>query len=145
MLFFSCQNNSKKSNAEGQNQPAAQASSTPPPMTGTELLPLWENVDLIDYMFYELPISMSYDNKGGIQTSLSHIAADQAKINPVCKPMGRIFYGVEGEHVMEADLFFNDQCKYFIFYKNGKRVHSNGITPEGVNFLTKVIGQVQGQ
>lgn len=144
IFFLACQNSSDKPVPAKVPQASSQGKKYPP-MTGTELKPLWENVDLIDYTFFDIPISMSYDNKGGIQTSLSHISADQANIIPSCKPFARIYYGVQGDHVMEADLFFTPTCRYFIFYKKGKPVFSNEMTPQGVAFLENIVKQVNGQ
>ena len=83
--------------------------STPPPATPSIIYPsisgetmqyLVDNCDYVDYVFYELPISMSLQEKAAIHYSLSHISTQSAIINPGCKAIGRLFYQVKGERII---------------------------------------------
>lgn len=110
---------------------------------------LWKSCDFVDYVFYELPISMSLDNRKTIQYVLGHIAEDPAPLRPECKSIGRIFYQVQGENVVEADLYFSEGCTYFVFLEEGKAKYANYMTKDGVDYLNNNFQQVnkmtQGQ
>ena len=153
LFFLACQSKKTEeaSQAPASQAPAANKQKGPqgtakyPAMTWNELEPLWENCDLIDFMFFDLPISMSYPEKAGIQTTLSHISTRAAIIDPSCKPIGQIFYNIEGDNVYTADLYYNPPCFYYVFSQKGKKVFANDMTPEGIQALGKILNQVQTQ
>ena len=69
VLLFSCNEEQQQSNEnEGQSdvpvQAVEQAALPLPPLEKLEYL--YENCSHIDYVFYELPFSMSLDDKGSI-------------------------------------------------------------------------------
>ena len=104
---------------------------------------MWEKCDFIDFIFYYMSFSMSQNKQASIRGTLQHIADQPAEIKSDCRPIGRIFYQVEGENVLEADLFFSEGCMYFIFYEDGKKAYANSMTPAGFQFFQNVFSQVQ--
>ncbi len=76
---------------------------------------LWLNADYVDYVYYELPISASLDNQNAIQSAVAHIAEQPAGKIPGCKAIGRVFYQIEGENVLQGDIFFSKGCTYFLW------------------------------
>jgi hypothetical protein len=148
MFIFSC---SDKTESTGDNQtqqttvadtPEAEALPLPPLQT---LEYLFQNCSHIDYVFYELPFSMSLDDKGSIQRTLSHISTSVAPEKPSCKAMGRIFFDVGVETVLEADFYFSEGCVYFIFFEDGKKKYSSYMTPEAVQYMNNYISQANAQ
>ncbi|RMG78784.1 MAG: hypothetical protein D6714_17435 [Bacteroidetes bacterium] len=140
LFCFSCKNEPGASSSQA--APAAQPQGEMLPSLPTEKLQyLWENCDYVDYIFYNLPISMSLNEKSSIQYALRHIAADPARIDPNCKPIGRIFYQVKGENVLEADIYFQQGCTYFKFLENNKPAYANYMTDEGIRYLNENISR----
>jgi hypothetical protein len=132
----------KSTRSETPQQPAVpEGSLVLPGLPIEQLKDLWEKCDFVDYIFYDLPISMSLDRKNTIQYALSHIASEPAPIPPSCKPIGRIFYQVDGENVLESDLYFTQGCAFFVFLEDGKKKYCNYITQEGAKYLNNNIQQ----
>ncbi|MCB9284834.1 MAG: hypothetical protein H6563_12225 [Lewinellaceae bacterium] len=102
---------------------------------------LWENCDGVDYVYYDLPISMSLDNQPSIRNALSQVAKQPAPMQPQCKPIGRIFFMIKGENVVVAELYFSKGCTYFIFLENEKPTYSNYMTPQGVEYFNNIFRQ----
>ena len=102
---------------------------------------LFDNCDYVDYVFYELPMSMSLNEQGSIQYAISHVSITPAKINPNCKSLGRTFYQLKGENIAEAEIVFNgpENCSYFVFYENGKKAYANEMTEAGIKYLQQNI------
>ena len=86
---------------------------------------------------------MSVSNKSNIQRMVGMVSTNVAKLNPSCQPTGRIFFQKNGELLMEADMYFEEQCRYFVFQKNGKPAYANDITPEGQAYFAKIFSQVK--
>lgn len=103
---------------------------------------LWDNCTGIDYLFHKLPFSMSQTDKASIQTNLSYIdRAPQTSIPSNCKPIGRNFFQVNGDIVMEADLYYSEGCQFFVFVENEKPIYANKMTDAGIQFFTNMIQQ----
>ncbi|MCR9285921.1 MAG: hypothetical protein NXI23_00880 [Bacteroidetes bacterium] len=144
IMSFSCQNDSQESsNKDVQaNQPSA-ATAALPGLPLETIQYLWENCDYIDFLFYELPISMSLNEKSSIQYALRHISADAARLDPNCRAIGRVFYQVKGENFLEADIFFQQGCTYFKFLKDNKPVFANYMTDDGIKYMNENIERGQ--
>jgi len=130
-------------------------SSTQKDFEGADMLPsielsvlenLWENCDFIDYVYYELPISASLDNQNSIRSSIQHIAEQPAgKING-CKAIGRVFYQIEGENVLQGDIYFSRGCTYFLWLDNkGKYFAGNLMMDSALKFFASNIQAAMGK
>ena len=145
VLLFSCNEEQQQSNEnEGQSDVPVQAvEQTALPLPPLEKLEyLYENCSHIDYVFYELPFSMSLDDKGSIQRTLSHISTSVAPETAGCKAMGRIFFDVGIETILEADLpgccletRFTVSCHLFIYILNkyASKRYIESILKEGMH------------
>ncbi|MFZ2900946.1 MAG: hypothetical protein WA004_20100 [Saprospiraceae bacterium] len=120
---------------------AQPASATLPSIPKEKLEFLWNNCDNIDYVFYELPISMNVDNPDAIKNALTHVASEPAPMLPQCKAIGRVFYLVKGENVVIADMYFSEGCTYYVFLENDKPVYANYLTPQAVQYFNSVFSQ----
>lgn len=114
-----------------------------PSISFTEMKELYEECDFIDFIFYNVDFSMSINNKSNIQRTVSFVSTDVAKLNTACKAMGRVFFQRNGELLVEADMYHDAQCHYFVFYKDGKPAYANYITPQGQAYFQKVFSQVK--
>lgn len=107
---------------------------------------LWENCDFVDYVYYELPISASLDNQASIRSALSHVADQAAAKLPNCKALGRVFYQIDGENVLQGDIFFSKGCTYFLWVDNkGKYYAGNLMMDTGMKFFASNIQAAQGK
>jgi len=113
-----------------------------PQMSLQEQSYLFENIEGIDYIFNELPFSLSQTDKPSIQTNIAGIGRDGVtEIN--CKVLGRIFYQFKGEIILEADIYFKPpDCHFYIFFEDGSPIYANQMTPENVNFFNGFLKQM---
>ena len=143
--LLACNGEQKKSETT-ETQPAAPAPAAPAatnlPGIPMEILQnLWDNCDGVDYVYFDLPISMSLDNKPAIQNALSQVARQPAPLLPQCKPIGRIFFMIKGENVQMAELYFSTGCTYFVFLDKDKPAYSNYMTPQGIQYFNNIFSQ----
>lgn len=148
-IFFSCGNDKKTVAAKPTTQvakPAAPALNPPLPSISLETAQhLFANCDYIDYIFYNTNFSVSQAEKASIQSALTHIAQQSPPgLNPNCKAIGRVYYQIQGDNYLEADIYFQDGCKYFVFYENKKPAYCNLMTDNGMAYYTNIFKQVQG-
>lgn len=117
------------------------------PSIPTELMKnLYQNCSYTDYILHDLDFSISQDNKNSIKASIGFISKTIQEIKPNgCKAIGRKFFHVDGEIVLEADVFFSDVCTYYLFHVDGKPAYANKMTKEGLKFYGNIIRQGQAQ
>lgn len=147
--FFACNQSEKPSNTDQANNTPATTTPAPaasaeqyPPMPVDTLRMLYDNTDYIDFVFYTEDFSISQNEKPSIQSSLTHISGEQAMLNPGCKPIGRIFYQIEGANRFEAEFFLSKDCIYYLFYQNGKKMYASKMTQQGFNFFANIYNQI---
>lgn len=104
---------------------------------------LWNECDHVDYIFYDLPISMSLDEKASIQYSVRHVADEAAPLKPECKPAGRVSYHIKGNIALEGDFYFSNGCTYFVFFKDNKKAYANYMTDDAIQYFNNNIQQAQ--
>jgi hypothetical protein len=148
-LFFAACNGSDDSNSDtGETTEAtktapAQGETLYPSIPLDTLTMLYNQCDYIDYVFYYTNFSVNQSDQANIRSALSHIAEEPALVHPNCKPIGRIFYQVEGENRAQADLYFTEGCIYYLFYDDGKPAYANRMMPAGINFINSLLTRVQ--
>ncbi len=122
---------------------AVEAPTSPYPSIAAEKMKyLFDNCDYIDFVFYSTNFSMSQDQKPAIQTTLAGVSTTPARVVASCKPIGRIFFQVDGQGVAEADIFFGGPCLYYLFLEDGKYVAGNQLTQGAMEFYQKIFAQV---
>lgn len=145
-LAFACNNNAGAAGEDnqgtaGQSPPAAEVSYPSLPFDTLQML--WERCDYIDYLFYNQNFSVSQSEQAAIQNALSHISDEVPTINPDCQPTGHLFYQVNGENRLEADLYFQQECVYFVFYEDGKPAYANKLTTAGFQFYQTLFSRMR--
>ena len=118
-----------------------------PSLPMEELKLLWDNSNQVDYIYYELPMSTSLDEQASIQTQLRYISDTPVplSIKNNCKAIARIFYKQDGEDIIESDLYFSENCYFYVFFKEGKPVYSNLMTDVGKEYFGNMLRQILGQ
>lgn len=133
-----------------QNNPA---DPPPPPPSDSRTYPsisvdrleyLWNNATYMDVVFYELPVSLNQSTPDQIRTTIAHIGENVPSINPNCKPVGRIFFQVQGKNVEQADIYFQNGCTFYLWLDaDGKATHANQFTQAGIDFYNNIYAQVE--
>jgi hypothetical protein len=99
-----------------------------------------QEVDYIDYIFHNLPISVSQDEKASINSNILFIKNEPIKSLPLdCKPIGRKFFSIKGEAYLIADVYFGNGCAAYVFLDGEKPIYANAMTEQGVTFYKKII------
>jgi len=84
---------------------------------------------------------MNQSEQASIRTNLTYIGQQvQPNIPAGCKPMARQDYQINGEFVAEADIYFDDQCQFYVFNIDGKK-YANVMSQEGKTFFTTMISK----
>lgn len=143
IILSSCGNSGTESVKDKQKEEVTEAKTSLPTLSEEKLNSLKSSCDLIDFIFFDLPISMSQDNQGSIQQVLGFFDTDQVSHSDNCKAIARVFFNGTGESLLEADLFFTQGCMYFVFYSEGQPKWSNGINAAGQNFFQQIISSAQ--
>lgn len=151
LIFFSCLVFSCTQPAENDKTSSSTNTADAPSPTGEQLpsitieimQKLFDQCNYVDYLFYETNFSMSMTNKQSIQQSLTHISEQVPVLNPNCKSIGRVFYEIEGNTEIEAEIFFSNQCQYFVFMKGNQRIYANNITADGVAHFNNIFKQAK--
>jgi len=142
LVFSQCSTKDKNITDGASDQTTVTKANTLPPLPQTEYSMLIEKCDFIDYIFISLPFSLSQNEKESIQQNIQFI--DRAGVESIpsgCKPLARQFFKINGNIVMEADVFMDQQCKHFVFYKENKAVYANKMAQSGINFYNNLIEQ----
>lgn len=143
LVMSSCENSGADNKNSTQKEVPNQNAAKFPELPIEIIEQLKIECDLTDFIFFDLPISMSQDNQSAIQQVIGFISPDQATHSNDCKAVARVFFAGSGESLLEADLFFNPGCQYFLFYDKGKPIWANNINTTGINFFQQVISSAQ--
>lgn len=144
-LIFSCKNQEEK---KPEKQQAQIKEINLPPVTNDMINKMLMEVDYIDYIFHNLPISVSQDEKESINSNIVFIKNEAVSSIPAnCKPIGRKFFNIKGETYLSADIYFGEGCAVYIFLDGEKPVYANKMTEQGIIFYNNIIatGKKQAQ
>jgi len=137
-------NKSKSQTTKTTQAAASQAQGEPLlPMIPNDLkLKMWNEGEIIDYIFHDLPFSMNQNEQASIRTNMTYIAdAPVTALPKGCKPMAKQFYQANGSIIYEADVYFNKDCQFYVFYIDGKAKYANQMDETGKQFFTNMISQ----
>ena len=135
--------NSPTQNTTDQQQSQRPQNDIPFKMLPNEIvMDMYENAELLDYIFHSLPFSMSQDEKESIQTNITYIGGLPQQFIPAgCEPIARQFYQIKGEIKYEADVYYSEGCKFYLFYVNGEPSFANQMSTTGQKFFDQMISQ----
>jgi len=144
-LLLSCNSEKKAPTvATDKKEVSNQKDFNVPALPKEVLQKLYNEATYIDYIFYNLPFSISQDDKPSINSNLNLIS--QEKLGPIamgCKPIGREFFHIGGEIVFEAEVYFQGGCYGYVFLDKEKPIYANKISESGMKFYTNIISQAQ--
>ncbi|MBK9254742.1 MAG: hypothetical protein IPM42_04580 [Saprospiraceae bacterium] len=116
-----------------------------PGVTAEVMQRLLDDCTFIDYIFHNLPISLSQDERPSIQQNVLYIEFNRpvVRIPEGCRPIARKFFQINGEIVYDVDVYFTKGCAFYVFVKDNKPVYANYISKDGVAFYNNMISMVQ--
>ncbi len=146
LLLIACGGETKK--ASDQKTPAATNKSAGAKAVGYKPIPqdllmnIWNNGEMVDYIFHEPSFSMNQNEQNSIRANLTYVQSQGVESIPSgCKPRARQFYQAGGDIVLEADIYLDKNCQFYIFFVDGKPSYGNQMTPEGAEFFGNMIKQ----
>lgn len=155
LLWIACQNqsNSSQNTADpGKEEPENTATAAAPELEklypslpADRMRELYNNVDYIDFVFYYTNFSMNQSDDASIKASLSHVSSEVPGIDASCQPIGSLFFQSKGRELIQAELYFTENCIYYVWLEKGKRTYANMMTPGGFKFYEQVFSQASTQ
>lgn len=135
--------NNQVANKTTVTQPVATPTGPEIPGIPKELMQkMYKECDYTDYIFHDLPFSMSQDEGPSIRANLNYISIVPLKHIPAgCKAMGRQFFHVNGDIVLEANVYYNDHCKFYVFVDGETPLYANMMSDQGIEFYSTMIQQ----
>jgi len=147
-FLISCQSDTTSGQSKKQVQTPPSASKFEkkfPSIQPDRLTMLWDSASNVDVIFYNLDFSLSQNKLQDIRGMINTISPEVPDINPGCPAIGRMFFVVDGRNELEADMYFQDECHYYVFYEDGKQKYANEMTTAGINFFNNVFKNVRTQ
>ena len=140
MLFIAC----KSSNEDTSVEKEETTIQLPPAIAPAKLVQIFENCDHIDFIFTNLPFSISQDDKSSIQQTVRQIEPRKPEgIDFSCNYMAEQIFMSEGEIILDAKIFFEGKCTYYLFYEDGKPKYSASMTQAGITFYNNILAQAK--
>lgn len=141
VAFISCKNDSSSEKGNTVKKEVV-AGPTFEKLPETILKRMWNEAEMLDYIFHDLPFSMSQNEKPSIQANMTYIDKfAQPNIPAGCKPAARQFYQVAGNIELEADVYFSEGCYFYVFIIDGKPKYANKMAQDGINFFNTMISK----
>lgn len=145
-IILSCKSDQKKetTNQADKKEAVDQKYADLNPLPNESMQKLFNEATYIDYIFYNLPFSISQDDKPSIHSNLKLISGEKmSPISASCKPIGREFFHIGGVIAYEAEIFFQDGCYGYVFLVKEKPIYANKISAEGMKFYSNIINQAK--
>jgi hypothetical protein len=111
------------------------------------MIKLLNECTFVDYIFHDLPFSLSQNEDPSIDQNISYIDFSRpvGKLPSNCKATARKFFQIRGEIVYDVDVYLGQGCNYYVFVdKKNKPIYANYLTPDGVKFYFNIINQAVG-
>lgn len=143
-LLLSCKTDQKKDSTptNGKTVAVDQKFQGLSPLPKESMQRLFNEATYIDYIFYDLPFSISQDNKPSIHSNLNLISGEAlGPISQNCKPIGREFFHIGGVIAFEAEVYFQDGCYGYVFIDKEKPIFANKVSEAGMKFYSNIINQ----
>ncbi len=142
ILFFSCKN----SNPPTPASPAKAVELGPevPGIPTDVMVQLLNQCTYIDYIFKDLPFSVSQNEDPSIDQNIRFIDSSKpvGHLPQNCTPIARKFFQINGEIVYDVDVYFSNNCTFYVFVdKQNKPIYANYMTPAGIEFYNNIIKQ----
>ncbi len=140
-LFLSCGGDKKTTVDNGQNPQAVSEKTITYPLLPKELfVKLVHETDYTDYIFHYLPFSISQKDSASIAENFGYFDPRQAEpFEPDCaRILARQFWHSNGEIIAEADVYYSDKCKFYLFIEDKKPAYTLQMSSSGDQFFSSV-------
>lgn len=108
------------------------------------ILLLNEKGDQIDYNFSTGGVSMNQSGNGAVKQDLSLISLTPLSSLPEnCIPLARKVYYGRGELLLEAHVYYSQDCIFQVFIKNEQYLYGNLFNENGLRFYNNLLQQIQ--
>ncbi len=147
VYFFSCSDRKSNPTTENTNSPVTAVIPDIPGINNEIYTKLLDSCTYIDYIFHNLPFSLSQSDDSDINQNIMFIDINKpvGKLDPTCKPIARKFFLIKGKSAYDVDVYLSEKCNYYVFVdKAGKPLYANQMTESGRNFYNNIIKQVTG-
>lgn len=113
-----------------------------PAMGTQDIAMLYSQVDKVDIIFYNLPISVNQEDPTSAKNTALYVSPASPRIREQCQALGRLTFMSDGEIIREADVFCEPGCEYLLFIENNKPIYANAMGHAGIAFFNNVRRQV---
>ena len=137
---WSCQ---EKKNADIPSTGVTESVGPSYPALGNDVLNrLYADVEQVDIIFYDLPISVNQDDAPSAKNTALYISPTNPVIAKTCKPIARLSFISKGIILQDADVYCDTGCQYFVFMKNNTPFAANAMAQGGIDFFNDITSQV---
>lgn len=113
-------------------------------LTLSDIQNLASEADFIDFIFYQMDISVSQGDKASIQQTTQFLTVDGKPSAMNCPAIGRLSIQSKGKIIREADIHIQGtSCAYFTLIEHKKPVGTCLISPDGRKFFDSLIASYQ--
>ena len=116
-----------------------------PALSNNEITQLYADVEKVDIIFYDLPISVNQEDAPSAKNTALYISPASPVITKTCKPIARLSFISKGSIVREADVYCDTGCQYLLFMEKNSPVAANAMAQGGIDFFNNIISQVSKQ
>ncbi|TVQ47983.1 MAG: hypothetical protein EA362_05910 [Saprospirales bacterium] len=110
-----------------------------PGMSNDEFNHLLNNVTNIEYLFIDYPISFSQSELNAVRQAVMFIEHETAFPDANCDPTAMVIFMGEGEILAEANVYFLEDCAYFVFEKDREPAYYHRLSQTGYQFYNQVL------
>jgi hypothetical protein len=140
-LFFACGPGEGEDASSDANGPEMVPEATEPFPRAT-LQQIAESGTYIDYIFHDFPISFSQTERNAIRQVVGFIDPEPTHMPVGCEPTAMIAFLVDGDILAEGDVYFMDDCSYFVFYDDERNpTYSHPLRSHGKDYYKSVLEQ----
>lgn len=149
LLFVACSNSDQQEgeqqNQNNQKEAVSEYNQTKkaqlPPLSREWFTRLVNEVDYIDFIFYNQDFSLSLNDRESVMQFLGGIGLDHVVQDPNCQAQGRLFMQSQGNEIMAADIhFIENQCAYLVFLIGNKPMYANKLNKNGEDVFRAYFG-----
>ena len=111
-----------------------------------QIMALSEQADFVDFLFYNLDVSVSQSDKASISQTVNFFDPQPKAVGMNCPAIGRISFQSGGRIIREADIHYSGSgCGYYTIIENKKPVGTNLISEPGLKFFETLLANYKAQ
>ncbi len=135
--IYSCGSSDQENQTE--QAESAVVPESAPGMTNEQFNYLLNNVTNIEYIFHDYPISFSQSETNAVRQAVMFIDNETAKPDANCSPTAMIIFMGGGEILAEGNVYFLEDCAFFVFEKDREPAYYHRLSQTGYQFYNQVL------